>query len=102
MRASSSDRMERLHSWGAAGAVLFSSPLARANRSPFDLPEAESEIVAGYFTGYSGFKFALFFLGEYLGLFAVVDSGSRCFSGWLPHDLLLVIPSLVVLESWRD
>ncbi|MFO1461576.1 MAG: NADH-quinone oxidoreductase subunit NuoH [Verrucomicrobiota bacterium] len=72
--------------WGAAGAVLFFiAALAEANRSPFDLPEAESEIVAGYFTEYSGFKFALFFLGEYLGLFAVSGLGITLFlGGWLP------------------
>ena len=40
---------------------------AESNRSPFDLPEGESEIIAGYYIEYSGFKFALFFLGEYLG-----------------------------------
>ncbi|MBN8249074.1 MAG: NADH-quinone oxidoreductase subunit NuoH [Verrucomicrobia bacterium] len=72
--------------WGAAGALLFfTAALAEANRSPFDLPEAESEIVAGYFTEYSGFKFALFFLGEYLGLFAISGLGITLFlGGWLP------------------
>lgn len=72
--------------WGVAGAFLFFiAAIAEANRSPFDLPEAESEIVAGYFTEYSGFKFALFFLGEYLGLFAVSGLGITLFlGGWLP------------------
>jgi len=72
--------------WGALGFLLFlTAAAAEANRSPFDLPEAESEIIAGYFTEYSGFKFALFFLGEYLGLFAVCGLGITLFlGGWLP------------------
>ncbi len=72
--------------WGIVGFLLFLvAAAAEANRSPFDLPEAESEIIAGYFTEYSGFKFALFFLGEYLGLFAVCGLGITLFlGGWLP------------------
>src|SRR5213596_1014538 len=72
--------------WGFAGFVLFLiAAMAESNRSPFDLPEAESEIIAGYFVEYSGFKFALFFLGEYLGLFAVSALGITLFlGGWLP------------------
>ncbi len=55
-----------------AGFALFLiAAAAESNRCPFDLPEGESELIAGYLTEYSGFKYALFFLGEYLGLFAV-------------------------------
>jgi NADH-quinone oxidoreductase subunit H len=82
--------------WGLAGFILFFiSSLAEANRSPFDMPEAESEIIAGYFVEYSGFKFALFFLGEYLGLFAVAGLGITLFlGGWTaPFSWLAWIPS---------
>ena len=82
--------------WGAAGFLLFLvASLAEANRSPFDLPEAESEIIAGYFVEYSGFKFALFFLGEYLGLFAMSGLGITLFlGGWTaPLACLDFIPS---------
>jgi len=58
--------------WGFAGCILFLiAAAAESNRSPFDLPEAESEIIAGYFVEYSGMKFATFFLAEYLGLFVI-------------------------------
>ena len=82
--------------WGLAGFLLFLvASLAEANRSPFDLPEAESEIIAGYFVEYSGFKFALFFLGEYLGLFAMAGLGITLFlGGWTaPLACLDFVPS---------
>jgi NADH-quinone oxidoreductase subunit H len=51
--------------WGLAGFVVFMiAAAAESNRSPFDLPEGESEIIAGYYIEYSGFKIALFFIGE--------------------------------------
>jgi NADH-quinone oxidoreductase subunit H len=82
--------------WGFAGFILFLiASLAESNRSPFDLPEAESEIIAGYYTEYSGFKFALFFLGEYLGMFAIIGLGITLFlGGWTaPFSFLTWIPS---------
>lgn len=82
--------------WGLGGFILFMiAATAESNRSPFDLPEGESEIIAGYFTEYSGFKFALFFLGEYLGMFAISGLGITLFlGGWAaPFSFLTWVPS---------
>ncbi len=82
--------------WGAAGFLLFMiAATAESNRAPFDLPEGESEIIAGFLTEYSGFKYALFFLGEYLGLFAVTGLAVTLFlGGWnAPLAFLSVLPS---------
>jgi NADH-quinone oxidoreductase subunit H len=82
--------------WGFAGFLLFLvAATAESNRTPFDIPEAESEIIAGYLVEYSGFKYALFFLGEYLGLFAVSVLGITLFlGGWLPPFAFLgAVPS---------
>jgi NADH-quinone oxidoreductase subunit H len=83
--------------WGLAGFLLFmTAATAESNRSPFDLPEGESEIIAGYYLEYSGFKFALFFLGEYLGLFAVSALGITLFlGGWSSP-----IAALDFLPTW--
>jgi NADH-quinone oxidoreductase subunit H len=82
--------------WGFAAFVFFMiAACAETNRAPFDLPEAESEIIAGYLTEYSGFKYALFFLGEYLGLFAITGFAVTLFlGGWTaPLPFLNFIPS---------
>lgn len=84
--------------WGILGFVLFMiAATAESNRSPFDLPEGESEIIAGYYIEYSGFKFALFFLGEYLGMFATSGVAITLFlGGWsAPLSFLAFIPSWV-------
>ncbi len=84
--------------WGFVGFVLFMiAATAESNRSPFDLPEGESEIIAGYYIEYSGFKFALFFLGEYLGMFATSGMAITLFlGGWAaPFSFLTWIPSYV-------
>ncbi|MEO8616075.1 MAG: NADH-quinone oxidoreductase subunit NuoH [Luteolibacter sp.] len=83
--------------WGlVAGLVFYIASLAEANRCPFDLPEGESEIVAGHMTEYSGFKYALFFMGEYLGLFAISGLGITLFLGGWQAPL----PGLGFVPSW--
>ena len=82
--------------WGFAGFGIFLiAALAESNRSPFDLPEAESELIAGHLTEYSGFKYALFFMAEYFGLTALSGLGVTLFlGGWqAPIESLQFIPS---------
>lgn len=84
--------------WGFAGAaVFFLCALAESNRSPFDLPEGESELVAGHLTEYSGFKYATFFMAEYIGMFAICGLFVTLFlGGWqAPLPFLEFIPSWV-------
>src|SRR4051794_24409001 len=64
-----------------AFALLLISSIAEVNRTPFDLPEAESEIIAGYHTEYSGMRFGLFFLAEYMSVFGVSCLGTVLFLG---------------------
>ncbi len=79
--------------------IFFVSALAETNRSPFDLPEGESEIVAGYFVEYSSMSFAMFFLGEYAAMILMSGMTTILFlGGWLPpFDIapLNWIPGLV-------
>src|SRR6267378_2754211 len=82
--------------WGAAAFILFFvSGLVESNRTPFDVPEGESEIVAGHMTEYSGFKYATFFMAEYIGMFAISGLGITLFlGGWhAPVHFLEFIPS---------
>ena len=84
--------------WGLAGFIMYAiAATAETNRSPFDLPEGESELVAGYHTEYSGFKFALFFLGEYLAMFSISGLGTTLFlGGWsAPLSFMNWIPSWI-------
>src|ERR1700736_5826130 len=84
--------------WGATAFILFFvSGLVESNRTPFDVPEGESEIVAGHMTEYSGFKYATFFMAEYIGMFAISGLGITLFlGGWhAPFQFLEFIPSYV-------
>ena len=81
--------------------IFFISALAETNRPPFDLPEAEAELVAGYQTEYSGMMYAMFWLGEYANILLMCALGSILFlGGWLaPVDLypFSIIPSPIWL-----
>lgn len=85
--------------------IIFTSTLAEVNRTPFDIPEAESELVSGYHTEYSGMKFAMFFLAEYANMFAVSAIVSVLFFGGFQSPIgylgnTLHLPWLVPVEQF--
>ena len=80
--------------------IFFVAGTAEANRTPFDLPEADSELVAGFVTEYSGMKFAMFFLAEFLNMFTLAAVATTLyFGGWngpiLPSWLWFLIKTMV-------
>lgn len=84
-------------------AMFVVAGFAETRRLPFDLPEAESELVAGYHTEYSGMKFAMFFLGEYIGITLISALTVAMFFGgwlgpWLPGVLWFVLKTFVMIS----
>ncbi|MBU3758524.1 MAG: NADH-quinone oxidoreductase subunit NuoH [Candidatus Omnitrophica bacterium] len=94
--------------WGLLSCMIFFiCGLAECNRSPFDLPEAESEIVAGYHTEYSGMRFALFYMAEFMNVFSICALTVTLFlGGWqgplLPSWLWFLIKTylLIFIVFW--
>lgn len=86
--------------WGFLGfLIFFISGVAEVNRSPFDVPEAESELIAGFHTEYSGMKFGLFYMAEFLGAFAIAAFGiTFFFGGW--SDPFQQLFGFSILPSW--
>jgi NADH-quinone oxidoreductase subunit H len=75
--------------------VFFVSMLAETNRVPFDLPEAETELVSGYATEYSGMRYAIFFMAEYIGMLVMSSLATICFfGGWSGPFHVPVFPAL--------
>jgi NADH-quinone oxidoreductase subunit H len=82
--------------------IFFTAGLAECNRTPFDIPEAESELVAGFHTEYSGFFFAMFFLAEYTEMFVISAVASVLFlGGWMaPHPAVQQIGPVGLGPLW--
>jgi len=84
--------------WQPLGAMIFLiAGLAELNRAPFDMPEAEQELTAGYFTEYSGMKFSLFFMGEYIKMVAVSAIATTLFFGGYLGPFVDKLPWLGIL-----
>ncbi len=84
------------------GFFIFAvSAIAETNRTPFDLPEAEGELIAGYFAEYSGIRFALFAIGEYVGMIVMSSIAVTCYlGGWtLPAFIIKLLPFLSVIPG---
>lgn len=83
------------------GAIIFYlAALAEVNRAPFDMPEAEQELVAGYHTEYSGMKFALFFMGEYIKMTGVSAIFATLFLGGWQGPFVEQVPVLGLVYFW--
>ncbi len=96
--------------------IYFICSLAEVNRTPFDIPEAESELVAGYHTEYSGMRFAFFFLAEYANMVVVAGVATTLFLGgwsqvlparWVPNQLIpgpvlftIKVLALIFVQMW--
>ena len=80
--------------------LFFACGIAETNRAPFDLPEAESELVAGFHTEYSGFRFSLYFLAEYASMIVVSCMAVTLFwGGWLRPFPNVHSPALDLLDA---
>ena len=74
--------------------VFFIASVAEVNRAPFDMPEAEQELTAGYHAEYSGMKFALFFMAEYVKMIAISAIGATLFLGGFRGPFVAQLPIL--------